>query len=250
MTTLYIPLGLAALGIVLRGAGFAFRKVTLHSPQERINGIVFAVSSIVTPFCFGAVAGGIASGRVPTTGNGDAVRSWLNPTSLVGGVLAVAVCAYLAAVFLTEDARMRGDDDLIEWARRRALGAAVVAGVIALVGLFVLHADAHRLWSQLFRPALALVILSALTGLAALVLLRRAAPRMVRLFAVVAVGSVVVGWGVAQYPYVLGTHLSLDDAAAPDATLGALAVVAVMAAVLVGPSIGLLFLLQQRGRLE
>jgi cytochrome d ubiquinol oxidase subunit II len=250
MTTLYIPLGLAALGIVLRGAGFAFRKVTLRSPQERINGIVFAASSIVTPFCFGAVAGGIASGRVPTTGNGDALRSWLNPTSLVGGVLAVAVCAYLAAVFLTEDARVRGDDDLIEWARRRALGAAVVAGVIALVGLFVLHADAHRLWSQLFGPALALVIVSALTGLAALVLLRRAAPRMVRLFAVVAVGAVVVGWGVAQYPYVLGTHLSLGAAAAPDATLGALAVVAVVAAVLVGPSIGLLFLMQQRGRLE
>src|ERR671927_1972059 len=42
MTTLYLPLGLAALGIVLRGCGFAFRKVL-----ARGAGAVFAVSSVL-----------------------------------------------------------------------------------------------------------------------------------------------------------------------------------------------------------
>src|SRR4029453_15631530 len=70
MTTLYIPLGLAALGIVLRGSGFAFRKVSVRTAGQRVNGAAFAASSVVTPFFFGTVAGGIASGRVPTAGHG------------------------------------------------------------------------------------------------------------------------------------------------------------------------------------
>ena len=68
MTTLFIPLGIAAFGIVLRGAGFAFRKVSMRTAEQRLNGIAFASSSVITPFCFGAVAGGVASGRVPAGG--------------------------------------------------------------------------------------------------------------------------------------------------------------------------------------
>jgi cytochrome bd ubiquinol oxidase subunit II len=249
MTTLYLPIGLAALGIVLRGSGFAFRKVSIRTAEERVNGAVFAVSSVITPFCFGAVAGGIASGRVPSEGNGNAVTSWLNPTSITGGILAVTVCAYLAAVFLTEDARLRAPD-LESWARRRALGAAAVAGAVSIVGLFVLRSDAHRLYTHLLRQGLAFVIVSVLAGLAALVALRRVEPRVVRVLAVVAVGAVLIGWGVAQYPYLLGDHVSIAAAAAPAPTLAAVAAVAVAALILVVPSLALLYMLQQRGRLE
>ncbi|MFN2560378.1 MAG: cytochrome d ubiquinol oxidase subunit II [Jatrophihabitans sp.] len=240
----------AQLGIVLRGAGFAFAKVLERSPDTRVNGAAFAVSSITTPFFFGTVAGGVASGRVPTAGNGDAVRSCLNPTSLLGGAIAVTVCAYLAAAFLSEDARVRGEDDLVDWARRRAVSAAVTSGALSLAGLFVLHSDAHRLWTHLLHAAVPLVVVSVLSGSAALVLLRRGAPRVVRVLAVVAVGAIVLGWGVAQYPYLLGTHLSIGAAAARTATPGALAVVTGLAALLVVPSIALLFVLQQRARLE
>jgi cytochrome d ubiquinol oxidase subunit II len=250
MSTLYIPLGLAALGIVLRGSGFAFRKVSMRTAHQRVNGAVFAASSVVTPFCFGTVAGGIASGRIPAAGNGNAVTSWLNPTSLLGGVLAVTVCAYLAAVFLAEDAGLRGQDDLVQWARRRAFGAAATAGAASIAGLFVLHSDAHRLFTHLLREGLAFVIVSVLAGQAALLALRRATPRLVRLLAVVAVGAVLAGWGAAQYPYLLGDRLSIADAAAPGATLASLTVVGVAAAVMVLPSVALLFVLQQRGRLD
>src|SRR3954451_22568422 len=164
MTTLYIPLGLAALGVVVRGSGFAFRSVMVRTDQQRVAGAAFAVSSVMVPFFLGTVAGGIASGRVPAAGNGDAVRSWLNPTSLLGGALAVTVCAYLAAAFLTQDARVRGEEDLVDWARRRAVAAALVSGALSLAGLFVLHSDAHRLWTHLLHAALPLVIVSAATG--------------------------------------------------------------------------------------
>jgi cytochrome d ubiquinol oxidase subunit II len=234
----------------MRGSGFAFRKVVVQTDQQRVVGAAFALSSIVSPFFLGTVAGGIASGRVPTRGYGDAVTSWLNPTSVLGGVLAVLACAFTAAVFLTAEARRRDDDELERYFRRRAQVTAVVTGVVALVGIAVLHADAPRLFDGLLSRGLPLVILSGACGLLALLLLNRAAPRLLQGLAVAAVASVVVGWGVAQYPYLLGTHLSIQVAAAPTSTLWSLTLVAAAALVLVVPSLGLLFSLQQRGRLE
>jgi len=95
--TLFVPLMIAALGIVLRGASFAFRKAVVRLRYRRILGAAFAASSVLVPYCMGAIAGGIASGRVPAGGQaGDPVHSWINPTSIVAGVLAVAAVAYLS----------------------------------------------------------------------------------------------------------------------------------------------------------
>jgi cytochrome d ubiquinol oxidase subunit II len=250
MTTLYVPLGLAALGIVARGSGFAFRKVFVTTEQQRLVGAAFAVSSVLSPFFLGTVAGGIASGRVPTAGHGDPVSSWLNPTSLLGGALAVLACAFTAAVFLSAEARRRDEPDLERWFRRRGQVTAVVTGAVALAGIAILRSDAPRLFHGLLTRGLVFVVLSGACGLGALVLVNRAAPRLIQALAVTAVGAIVVGWGVAQYPYLLGTHLSIARAAAPTATLVALTVVAVAAVLLVVPSMALLFVLQQRGRLE
>jgi len=250
MTTLYLPLGLAALGIVLRGSGFAFRKASVRTAEQRAGGALFAASSVITPFFLGAVAGGIASGRVPTGGNGDPVSSWINPSSILGGVLSVLVCAYLAAVFLIAEARSRNMDDLEAWFRWRALRVGLVAGAVAIGGVFVLRADAHHLFERLLGPGLPFVILSAVAGVAGLVLLRTGPPAVLRVLGTVAAVSVIAGWGVAQYPYVLGTHLTISAAAAPRPTLISVAVVTALAAVLVIPSMGALYVLQQRGALQ
>jgi cytochrome d ubiquinol oxidase subunit II len=238
MRTVYLPLGLAALGIVLRGSGFAFRKAVPEIPYRRTAGAAFAASSVVTPFFFGTVAGGIASGRVP----GGPLASWVNPTSVFTGVLAVAVCAYLAAVFLTADAPA----ELVPYFRRRAWITAWVTGLLSVAGIFVLRADAHHLFHGLVGRALPIVILSVLAGLAALCLLQRTAARLVRALAALAVAAIVVAWGVAQYPYLLGTHAAIGTVAAPDSTLAALVVVVAAAILLVGPSFALLYVLQQR----
>lgn len=122
--TMVIPLTLAALGIIARGAAFAFRKVSEELGAQRLFGAAFAFSSVATPFFLGTVAGGIASGRVlPGIGDSDLVTSWWNPTSVVTGVLAIAVGAYLAAVFLTRDAQ-RHAPQLVLAFRRRALALA------------------------------------------------------------------------------------------------------------------------------
>src|SRR5438067_6179879 len=99
--TLFVPLSLAALGIVLRGSSFAFRKEVFRTSSQRNFGAAFASSSVLVPYCMGAVAGAIASGRVPSGGKaGDPWSSWINRTSILGGVLAVVACAYLASVYL------------------------------------------------------------------------------------------------------------------------------------------------------
>ena len=163
MSTLFIPLSLAALGIVLRGAGFAFQRVAASSSARRFAEWSFAISSVLTPFFMGTVVGAVASGRVPV-GNaaGDPVTSWLNPISLVLGALFVATGAYLAAVFLVSDARRFGDPDLDRLLRgARARGAAVVAGALAVGGIFALRADARFIYDGLTSEGLPLVIASA-----------------------------------------------------------------------------------------
>jgi cytochrome bd ubiquinol oxidase subunit II len=251
MSTLFIPLSLAALGIVLRGAGFAFHRVAARASARRLSVWAFALSSVLTPFFMGTVAGAVASGRVPIgNAKGDPVTSWLNPVSLLIGVLFVAAGAYLAAVFLVSDARRSGSRELERYFTVRALGAAAAAGVIAVAGIFVLRSDARYIYDGLTSEGLPLVIGSAACGAAALALLWRGARRGVRALAVGAVVAVIWGWGAAQYPYLLPETLTVEDGAASSNTLTALLVVFGIAVVVVVPALALLYTLAQRTLLE
>ncbi len=247
MLTLFVPLTVAALGIVMRGASFAFRKAVVRLRYRRIFGGLFALSSVLVPFCMGAVAGGIVSGQVPAGGRaGDPVHSWLNPTSVVVGVLAISLAAYLASVYLVWDARVAGEEDMMEYFRRRALVAGIAAAVLAGVGFVVLHADAPAVFAGLTSRALPLVILSLVCGVGALILLRRKAARGARLLAVLAVAAIIGSWGVAQWPYILPDSLTVADAVATSGTLTALLVAFGLAVVIVVPGFVLLYLLDQR----
>lgn len=248
--TLFVPLALAVLGIVLRGSGFAFRHAVVRTERQRVFGAIFALSSVIVPFFMGTVAGAIASGRVPASGAGDPWGSWLNPTSLLGGVLALVTCTYVAAVYLTADAQSAGDDTLHAYFRRRALASGLAAGGVALAGLAVLHSDAPYLFANLTSRALPLIIASAVAGLLALALLLRNAADAARLAAAGAAATVIWGWAVAQWPYMLVPSLTIDGAAAPPQTLVATFVIAGLAGVLVLPSLGLLLLLSKRRVLE
>jgi len=251
MSTLFIPLSLAALGIVLRGAGFAFHRVAARSSARRLAEAAFAISSVLTPFFMGTVVGAVASGRVPVgNAQGDQITSWANPVSLVLGALFVAAGAYLAAVFLVSDARRFGDLELVGYFTTRALAAALVAGGLALAGILVLRDDARYLYDGLTSEGLPLVLISVACGLAALILLWRRARRGVRPLAVAAVVAVIWGWGAAQYPYLLPQTLTIEEGAGASETLTAVLVVFGIAVVVVIPALALLFTLDQRSVLE
>ncbi|MER6107817.1 cytochrome d ubiquinol oxidase subunit II [Streptomyces hirsutus] len=242
MSTLYLPLTLAALGIIARGAAFAFRKASTELWQRRLFGACFAVSSLVTPFFLGAVAGGVASGRVPAgLARGDVITSWLNPTSVLGGVLAVLACAHLAAVYLCADADREGDPELARVFARRAVASGLASGAVALAGIAVLHADAPQLFHGLTHRALPLVLLSTVSGVVGLVLLIRRRHVVARGAAALAVAAILWAWGAAQYPAMLIGSLTVDRAASQPAVLSACLIVLACGAVLLIPSLWLLY---------
>ena len=225
--TLFVPLTLAALGIVLRGASFAFRKAVFRTRDRRNFGAAFAVSSVLVPYCLGAVAGGIASGGCPPAGR-PATRGQLGQPHLDPrrACWPCAPSAYLAAVYLVWDAApaLRRRDG------RRTSAAGPSAprwsrASVAFVGIFVLRADAPYLFDGLTSRALPLVILRRR-------LRRRALCCCSAPGAPGAPGSPPSApwsasssaWGVAQWPYLLPESLTVAAAAAPSGTLTAVLV--------------------------
>jgi cytochrome d ubiquinol oxidase subunit II len=247
MSTLYVPLTLAALGIIARGASFAFRKVTTELWQRQLFGVLFAASSVLTPFFLGTVAGAVASGRVPPgLGAGDPLTSWTGPTSLLGGVLAVLACAYLAAVYLCADATRTGRDDLADAFRLRALVTGVVTGAVALGGIAILAADASWLFAGLTGRALPLIVFSGAAGVAEFPLLWFRRYVIARIVAALAVTAILWGWALAQYPALLEPHVTVAASAAEGSVLAPVLVVVAVGAALLTPSLWWLYSLFQK----
>lgn len=250
MESLYLPLALAALGIVMRGSGFAFGHVFGGRGQSR-SLAVFSVFSLITPFFMGTVVGAIASGEVTLNAAGTGpFEAWLHPLPILTGVLFVSNCTYIAAVFLLDDCRRAGDDELADYFSRRAIGVAIYTGLLAAVGLIVVRADARYVFDGLLSEGLPFVIASVLLGALTLFGLIRGWQRALRPLAIGAVVAVIAGWAVAQYPYFFPETLTVADAAGADETLTATIVVFIAALLVVVPALALLYRLAQRQVLE
>ncbi len=251
MTAAALPLWLAVLGIVLRGAGFAFRHQMETVGWRRLTGATFAVSSLVTPFFMGTVIGAMAARKIAPDARHTSLTVWTGVTSLLIGALFVAVCAYLAAVYLVGEAARGGDRRLQHYFTLRAELAGIVSGVLSLVTLLELRHSDPALEHRLTGPALPFVVVTAASGVVVLVLLVAGRSRGLRVLSGLGVAAVVWGWGVAQYPTLLpGTGLTLSNGAAPHATLVAIVVVFAAVALLVGPSFLFLFWLHGRQLLK
>ncbi|MEO7194417.1 MAG: cytochrome d ubiquinol oxidase subunit II [Pseudonocardiaceae bacterium] len=251
LSTLSVPFFLAAIGIILRGAAYALQSGTSIPRERRVIDTVFALSSILTPFALGAAVGGVASRRVPV-GNaaGNLITSWLNPTSILVGVLAVMVAAFLAAVYLCSDAVRLGEPELVRSFRARAIGTGVITGVISIAGLAVLRFDAAPLFDGLVHgPGLAAIIVSGLAGIATLLLVGRRNPMRARGTAALAVAAIIAGWALAQQPVLL-PGLTVEQAAASNRTMLAVVIAVLGGAVILFPSLALLFRLVLHGRFD
>jgi cytochrome d ubiquinol oxidase subunit II len=252
MSTLYVPLFLAAAGIIFRGTAFALRGQAATIGEARVLGALFASASVLVPFSLGACLGAIGSGRVPV-GNaaGDPISSWLNPTGILVGVLAVITGAYLAAVYMAGDSVRAGLPDMQRAFRARALIAGVAAGAVAIGGLIVLRDDARRLFDGLTSGGgLVFVIASAIAGGITLAMVWTERFEIARFTAAAAVACVTIGWAFAQSPYLLPEHLTLDEAAAGNATLVAMLIGVAAGLLVLLPSLYLLYSLTLKGRLD
>ncbi len=252
MSTLYVPLFIAVVGIIFRGTAFALRGQAATIGEARLLGALFASSSVLVPFCLGACLGAIGSGRVPVgNATGDPISSWLNPTGILVGGLAVITGAYLAAVYMAGDSVRAGLPDMERAFRARALIAGVVAGVVAIGGLFVLRDDARPLFDGLTSGGgLAFVLASAVAGGITLWLVWAERYELARFTAAAAVACVTIGWAFAQSPYLLPDQLTLEQAAAGDATLVATLIGVALGMLVLVPSLYLLYSLTLKGRLD
>ena len=242
---LYVPFSIALVGIVFRGAAFVFRAHgEPNSPWQRAWTRVFGVASLVTPLVLGAAGASIATGRIRVRGasvDAPLLWTWTGPLSILAGALALAMCAYLAATYLTVEAEARGEHGLTEAFRSRALGAGVVAGALAAAGLPVIRNGAPLLWEGVLHRGWPLVILSAAGGLSSLALTARRWYRSSRVAAAVAVGSVLWAWGAAQWPYLIPPDVTVSSAAAPAASLRPILIGFVVGGALLLPSLVILF---------
>jgi cytochrome d ubiquinol oxidase subunit II len=240
---LYLPFTLATVGIVLRGASFAFRAhgrnaVGPLSPW----GAVFGVASLVTPFFLGTAAAAVATGSIHAPAGQlvtDFLEGWTTPLAVVIGLFAVSICAYLAATYLMVENENR--PALLADFRRRAIAAAIVSGLLALISIAVSTIEGSQLLGSLTGRGLPLFVLALLNGPLALWAVWRSRPRIARVAVVAQVVLVLWAWAVGQWPYLVPPDLTISGTAAPSATLTAMLVVIGVGGVLLVPSLWLLF---------
>ncbi|MFI6448556.1 cytochrome d ubiquinol oxidase subunit II [Kitasatospora sp. NPDC050543] len=249
-SAMWLPLALAAVGMLLRGAGFALRKPTRRLAERRVYGAVFAVSSLLTPFFLGAAVGGVASGRVApgTTASADA---WANTTSVMAGLLTVAATAFLGAVFLTADAHRFEAHDLVGYFLLRTWASIVALVALALTGLALTHRHTSYVYHGLTHGiGLLLVLIATAAMLATAWLVTRPTPGWARYTSVACVALVIAAWGLAQRPYLVPTSLTVQEAAGATAPLQWLMFVSLIALVVIAPALVVLYRLDTHGVLE
>ncbi|HTE17948.1 MAG TPA: cytochrome d ubiquinol oxidase subunit II [Armatimonadota bacterium] len=240
---LFIPFHLALVGIVLRGSAFVFRAhgATAEAPDPRWTR-VFGAASSATPFVLGMCLGAVSSGRLRALDGrvvSDAWSPWLGPFAWALGALSLALCAYVAAVYLTLETEGAVQEDF----RRRALGAGLVLAVLAPLALAAARVDAPRFWEAMTHPRAAPVLLgaAALAALSARAVYGRWY-RWGRVAAAAQTTLIVLGWALAQHPYVVYPDLPLAAAAAPAASLRFFLWTLIPGGLVLLPSLALLFL--------
>ena len=172
------------------------------------------MASIVTPVCLGVCLGAITAGGIrvepgatfPTTGF---FAPWLGVFPLMCGLMTLALFAFVAATYLTCET---GEAALADDFRRRALIAGVLVGGLAFGAWATRTAGAEAFGERLFHSSFSLPLqlvtgAAAVTAFAALITRRF---RLARVAVIAQVAAIVVGWGLAQRPFLI----------APDATLG------------------------------
>jgi cytochrome bd ubiquinol oxidase subunit II len=243
-TALFIPLTIMLVGIVLRGAAFVFRSYGGQADEvQHLWGRLFAIASIITPLMLGLCIGAISSGTIVMQ-NGIVTSSfftgWLAPFPLAVSALTLALFAFLAAVYLTVEAK---DSGLREGFRLRALLSAIAVGLLAFLVLGLAHDGAPRIWAGLVTApwAVPLQIITGLVALGAIGLLWTRRYYLARAFVGAQVVLILWGWAIAQFPNLVSPDLTIQNAAAPTATLALLLTLLGLGALLLFPSFYFLY---------
>lgn len=245
-TGLHLPLTVLLFGIVLRGSAFVFRSYGARGDEEVAQwSRVFASSSLISPLALGVTAGAVVGGALRVDSSSGKllsgfVSSWATPFALLMGGLTLALCTFLAAVYLTCEAE---DEALQADFRRRALVSAAVVGGMAWLALAFAWRDVPHVAEALLQStwALPFQLLTGVVALGAIVALVVRRYALARFLAVGQVALILLGWGGVQLPWLIVPDLSLHAAAAPPEVLSTTLWVLGLGSVLLVPSFLYLF---------
>jgi cytochrome d ubiquinol oxidase subunit II len=242
---LFIPFHLALLGIMLRGASFVFRSYQSRQKDAAANtsawGIVFGIASLISPFLLGIAFGIVTEGGIRVTDGAVHFRTstiWLSPYCLANGLLALSACAYLAAVYLTNETQ----GELREDFRQRAIFAGTTTAILAGCVLLLAWFGARWFFYRLLSPQAIVIVVAGLAcfaGSAWSVFTHHY--RLSRAFAIGEIGLLILGWAVAQHPYLVYPDLTFEATAGPLATIQFMLLSLPVGLVLIIPSLILLF---------
>ena len=242
---LFVPLTLALIGVVLRGAAFAFEA---HIPQSievrEVYGRMFSAASAFTPFLFGAIAAAVASGKIRVQNGNIPVAvwaPWLMPFALTVGAMAISLCAVIAAVYLTVEAQTAKNTELMEAFRKRAFIAGTFTAVFGLLGLILAPSEAPILWQGMLDHAIWAVIVTMLIGIGAAAALFFRRYKIARVLIVMETGALLGTWGLSQIPYLVPPDVTVTSAASPPTTIIEFLVSAIAGMLLLLPSLWFLF---------
>jgi cytochrome d ubiquinol oxidase subunit II len=241
---LHIPITLALVGIVLRGAAFSFRAYGLQSEARRTSfGRIFAAASVVTPLFLGMSLAALSTGAVRVAGSSEVTSGffagWLTPFAWLVGLLAVALFALLAAVYMT----VASPEPVRADFRRFALGAELAAAAFAGAAFLRAGVDAPALFARLSESAWTwpLQLTTIAFALATIALLWRRRFLLARVTVAAQVGMVVIGWGAAMNWHFVLPDVSVGNSASPAGVFSAFFPAAAVGALLLGPSLWYLF---------
>jgi cytochrome d ubiquinol oxidase subunit II len=252
-TALLAPFTVALLAIVLRSAALGLRSSPGAQTRSQVMlGRLFGLASIVAPFAFGTVAGGLAVASVQGVpiGHGTPAIPWTGLFALLVGALAVALCAQLAATFVSLNLYRSGEDLITERFRRRALCSGVCVLTLSVAALATSAATTPALWHRLIGAGLPVLITGSLAMVLSLLALAGRWYGVARVLTMLSGAAVLWGWFVAQSPRLVGTRLTIHTAAATHPALIAIAISIAIVLLLVLPATYLLFALFGRPVLE
>ena len=239
-TGLYLPLVVALLGIVFRGAAFAFRHYgTSHENELPATGLVFSIASIATPFAMGVAVGAVAGGHLdPNVRETGIFDTWLRPFPIVCGFIALGITSFLTPAYML----LRPVGDLRDDFRRSALAGSVFLGAATTIAIPVAMWDATAFSDRLDEPrAIVAIVIAVLLGLASLFALASHLDRLAPVLAGATVVAVLGAWAATQYPYLILPDLRIEDAAAGHATLEAFLIALPIGSLILVPSLLFLF---------
>jgi cytochrome d ubiquinol oxidase subunit II len=246
-TALFIPLTLALVGIIFRGAAFGFRSAY----GRRIGavqawGYIFSVASVITPFLLGMIAGAIAGGDIHVHGQEVVANywtTWTTPFAFACGAFALGLCSVLAATYLTAEAQTNGDQELLGIFLPRAILAGAATAVIGAIAALLARWEEPLLWQGLVGKALPLSLGAVLVGLATAGALLLGRYRPARILVAAETALIIGAWGVAQYPYLVVPDLTVQNAASPASTLSLAIISSLLGMLILLPSLWYLFVI-------